>query len=156
MQNLPIVQNLPKWFLVMLAGAIFLTGAIFLGGCGSGSSTTSGSSGASTASGTAAGTPSTPAAATTPPAATTPSSSTGASSASIKQQVAGCKAVLNLATLTAGEKAKVAGICKKAESGDLAAAHAAARELCVEVINASPIASGATKERALAACKSGG
>jgi hypothetical protein len=49
-------------------------------------------------------------------------------------------------------KSKVEGICNKAASGNLAGAQAAAKEVCVEVINASPI-SGAAKQQALAACK---
>jgi hypothetical protein len=49
-------------------------------------------------------------------------------------------------------KSKVEGICNKAASGDLAGARAAAKEVCVEVIDASPI-SGAAKQQALAACK---
>jgi hypothetical protein len=48
-------------------------------------------------------------------------------------------------------KAKVEGICSKSASGDVAGARAAAKEVCVEVINASPV-SGATKERSLVAC----
>jgi hypothetical protein len=50
-------------------------------------------------------------------------------------------------------KSKVEGICNKAASGDLSGARAAAKEVCVEVLNASPIPAAA-KQRALAACKS--
>jgi hypothetical protein len=56
-------------------------------------------------------------------------------------------------TLSGSTKAKVEGICNKAADGDLAGARAAAKEVCVEVINASPIPSGSIKEHALAACK---
>ncbi|MGD0452189.1 MAG: hypothetical protein ABSB69_01205 [Solirubrobacteraceae bacterium] len=49
-------------------------------------------------------------------------------------------------------KSKVEGICNKAASGNLAGARAAAKEVCVEVINASPIPA-AEKAQALAACK---
>ncbi|MGO9320285.1 MAG: hypothetical protein ACLQBY_05735 [Solirubrobacteraceae bacterium] len=55
-------------------------------------------------------------------------------------------------TLSASVKSKVEGICNKAASGNLAGARAAAKEVCVEVINASPIPS-ADKAQALAACK---
>jgi hypothetical protein len=49
-------------------------------------------------------------------------------------------------------KAKVEGICNKAAAGDAAGARAAAEEVCVEVINASPIPAAA-KGKALAGCK---
>jgi hypothetical protein len=49
-------------------------------------------------------------------------------------------------------KAKVEGICNKAAAGDPAGARAAAKEVCVEVINASPVPA-AVKEKALAGCK---
>jgi hypothetical protein len=67
--------------------------------------------------------------------------------------VAVCKAVIQRApTLSATTKAKVESICNKAEHGDLAGARAAAKEVCAEVINASPIPAPA-KAQALAACK---
>ncbi|MGO9249628.1 MAG: hypothetical protein ACLQQB_05860 [Solirubrobacteraceae bacterium] len=49
-------------------------------------------------------------------------------------------------------KAKVEGICNKAAHGNLSGARAAAKEVCAEVINASPIPSAA-KAQALAACQ---
>ncbi|HEY5046051.1 MAG TPA: hypothetical protein VII53_09365 [Solirubrobacteraceae bacterium] len=49
-------------------------------------------------------------------------------------------------------KVKVEGICNKASSGDLAGAKTAAKEVCAEVINASPIPAAA-KAQALAACQ---
>jgi hypothetical protein len=55
-------------------------------------------------------------------------------------------------TLAASVKSKVEGICAKAANGDLAGARQAAKEVCVEVINASPIPT-ATKEKSLAECK---
>jgi hypothetical protein len=68
--------------------------------------------------------------------------------------VAGCKSLIKAApTLTASAKAKVEAICNKAGDGDLAGARQAAKEVCVEVINASPIPSGPAKEHALATCK---
>jgi hypothetical protein len=55
-------------------------------------------------------------------------------------------------TLSSSLKQKVEGICNKAASGNVAAARKAAKEVCVEVINASPLPS-ADKAQALAACK---
>ena len=55
-------------------------------------------------------------------------------------------------TLSSSLKNKVEGICNKAASGNIAAARAAAKEVCVEVINASPVPA-ADKAQALAACK---
>jgi len=67
--------------------------------------------------------------------------------------VAECKAIAQKATtLSASLKSKVEGICNKAASGNLAGARAAAKEVCVEVINASPVPA-AEKAQALAACK---
>jgi len=67
--------------------------------------------------------------------------------------VAVCKSIITRApTLSAATKAKVEGVCNKAASGDLAGARAAAKEVCAEVINASPI-SGPAKAQALAACQ---
>jgi hypothetical protein len=51
-----------------------------------------------------------------------------------------------------GLKRKLEGICNKAADGNVAAARAAAKEVCIEVINASPIPE-AEKQQALAACK---
>jgi hypothetical protein len=55
-------------------------------------------------------------------------------------------------TLSSIEKAKVEGICNKAAGGDLAGAREAAKEVCIEAIDASPI-SGAAKATALVECK---
>jgi hypothetical protein len=60
--------------------------------------------------------------------------------------------VAHATTLSASVKSKAEGICNKAASGNVAGARAAAKEVCVEVINASPIPS-AEKAQALAACK---
>jgi len=71
----------------------------------------------------------------------------------VVQAVAICKSAIQRdPQLSAAVKAKVEGICNKAASGDLAGARAAVKEVCVEVINASPIPA-ASKEQALAACK---
>ncbi|MDQ6811600.1 MAG: hypothetical protein M3Z95_06855 [Actinomycetota bacterium] len=55
--------------------------------------------------------------------------------------------------LPASTKSKVEGICKKASGGDVAGARAAAKEVCVEVINAVPLPPGISKQAALLACK---
>jgi hypothetical protein len=72
----------------------------------------------------------------------------------VADAVAECKSVIKEApTLGSSTKAKVEAICNKAADGDLAGARAAAKEVCEEVINSSPIPAGAVKEHALAACK---
>jgi hypothetical protein len=128
------------WLIVVVAGGALLVG------CGGGGSS-------STASSQTSSTP----AATSAPAATssTPTTSTGAAgSLSVQQAVASCRSVVKRATtLPANLKAKVEGICNKAANGDVAGAQAAAKEVCVEVINSYPIPSGPAKEQALAACK---
>jgi hypothetical protein len=71
----------------------------------------------------------------------------------VADAVAECKSVIKAApTLSGSAKAKVEAICNKAAAGDLAGARAAAKEVCVEVINSTPIPS-ALKEHALAECK---
>ena len=55
-------------------------------------------------------------------------------------------------TLAASTKSKVEGICSKASAGNLAGARAAAKEVCVEVIDASPIPA-AQKAKDIAECK---
>lgn len=70
----------------------------------------------------------------------------------MQQILAECQAVIHRApTLSASTKVRVEGICNKAASGDVAGARAAAKEVCVEVINASPVPAVA-KQQALAAC----
>ncbi len=69
------------------------------------------------------------------------------------QAVAECKSIIQRdPTLSTSLKAKVEGICNKAAHGNLSGARAAAKEVCAEVINASPIPSAA-KAQALAACQ---
>jgi hypothetical protein len=138
--------------------AVALMCGALLAGCGSsGSSTTSSTPAASTPTTSSTAAASKPAtAATTPTVSTatpTAPSATGLSSAAVAQYVAICKSIVDREpTLAANVKSKVEGICNKAAHGDLAAARSAAKEVCVEVINASPIPSVA-KEKALAACK---
>jgi hypothetical protein len=138
--------------------AISLLCGALLAGCGSASSptTTSGST-ASTAASTAATTASAPSTqASTATTSASPASTQNAppgGTAAVAQYEAICKEVIARApTLGAEVKSKVEGICTKAAHGDVAGARAAAKEVCVEVINASPIPSTA-KEKALAACK---
>jgi hypothetical protein len=71
----------------------------------------------------------------------------------VAQAVAVCKSIIQRdPTLSASVKDKVESICHKAANGDLAGARAAAKEVCAEVINASPIPSVA-KAQALATCQ---
>jgi hypothetical protein len=128
-----------KWLMVAVIGSMFIAGC----GSSSSSSTTSSQSTpaatSSTSSSSTTGTESTP--------------STPSSSAAVADAVAECKSVIKEApTLSGSTKAKVEAICNKAADGDLAGARTAAKEVCVEVINSTPIPS-ALKQHALAACK---
>lgn len=130
----------------LLAGAL-ICGAL-IAGCGSSSSTTS----RSTAT-TPATTSSAAAATTTSTAGTSTASNGVVPPADLAAAVAECKSVVEHATtLSSGLKSKVEGICNKAAHGNIAAARTAAKEVCVEVINASPLPAS-DKTQALAACK---
>jgi hypothetical protein len=130
------MQRPVTWLIVALMGAALLAG------CGGGSSSTASSQSTST-----------PSAATPAPATTSPTPTTGAGGLSVQQAVASCRSVVKRATtLPANLKAKVEGICNKAANGDVAGARAAAKEVCLEVINSYPIPAGAAKDQALAAC----
>jgi hypothetical protein len=120
-----------------------LVGAALLAGCGGGSSSTASSQSSST-----------PSVTTSAPAATSSTPTTGAGGGlAVQQAVSSCRSVVKRATtLPANLKAKVEGICDKAASGDLNGARAAAKEVCVEVINSYPIPAGPAKDQALAAC----
>ncbi len=136
----------------LLLMAALLCGA-FAAGCGSSSSTTSSSATASTPA--ASTTPATSTTAAAKPTPTSPATAptAAASAAAVAQYVAICKSIIaRVPTLSASEKAKVEGICNKAASGDLAGAREAAKEVCIEVIDASPI-SGADKAKDLVECK---
>jgi hypothetical protein len=136
----------------LLAGVVLCSALIC--GCGSG--------GSSTTSGSTAGTPAVTTSAASSTAATTTSSAAPPTSvipngpisaAELAAAVAECKSVIKRApTLSASLKGKVEAICNKAASGNIAAARAAAREVCDEVINSTPIPK-AEKAQALAACK---
>lgn len=129
-----MIPRLTTWLAVALTGGVLLTG------CGSSTSTTSTSQSTSTA------------------AATTASSGTAvpavANNPAVQQAVAACKhGVQSASGLSSNTKAKIEGICDKAGSGDENAAKEAARELCIELVNASPLPAGSIKERAIAECK---
>ena len=141
-----MIRELSKWLVVALVGSVFIAG------CGSSSNSTSSSQSSSTpapssaAGGTTSSTPVTTGTTSTAPTSTP-------SAAGVAQAVAACKSIITRApTLSAATKAKVEDICNKAASGDLAGARAAAKEVCAEVINASPIP-GPAKAQALAACQ---
>jgi hypothetical protein len=139
-----MIKQPSKWL------AVALVGGVFVAGCGSSSSSSSSSASSSTSapsSETTATTSSTP--------ATTSTSSTSTPSGAVSAAVAECKSAVKLApTLSSSVKAKIEGVCAKAAT-DPQAARQAAKEVCVEVINASPIPAGVAKEHALAGCKSG-
>jgi hypothetical protein len=133
-----MIRQRSRWLVVVVIGSMFIAG------CGSSSSSSSTSSQSSSPAATSGTTTSTP--------STTTSGAPG--SAAVADAVAECKSVIKEApTLGASTKAKVEAICNKAADGDLAGARAAAKEVCEEVINSSPIPAGAIKEHALAACK---
>jgi len=126
----------------MLLAAI--SSAAVLAGCGSSSSSSSPAS-ASTAASTAS-TPAIPAGTPTIPSGTP-------SSAQIALAVEECKKIIaSESKLSQGAKEKLEGACAKAAKGDTAAVKQAAREVCEEVINASPLPAAA-KEQAQANCK---
>ncbi len=121
----------PLFVVVLLCG-------VLVAGCGSSSSSTT------------SGSTSTSAPATTSKSATT---TPNVATAGIAQYVAACKQVIkHEPTLSADVKSKVEGICNKAADGDLEGARKAAKEVCIEVVNASPIPAAA-KAQAVAACK---
>lgn len=146
-----MIRQLSKWLVVALAGGVLIAG------CGSSSNSTSSSQSSSTpapssaAGGTTSSTPATTG--TTSTSSPTTTSGVPTSPVGLAQAVAVCKSVIQREpTLSASLKAKVEGICNKAASGNLAGARAAAKEVCVEVINASPVPAAA-KAQALAACQ---
>jgi hypothetical protein len=132
---------------------------VLIAGCGSSNPTSSNSTPAQVISVTqpASTTASTGTTSTSPTTTSTSTPSVPTSipttAAGVAEAVAVCKSVIQRdPTLSASLKAKVEGICNKAASGNLAGARAAAKEVCAEVINASPIPAVA-KSEALAACQ---
>jgi len=142
-----MTRQLSTWLVVALVG-------VFIAGCGSSSSSTS-SSQSSAATATTSSTPAAGGTTSTSGTTTTPSvpTSVPTTAAGVAQAVAACKSIIQSEpTLSSSLKAKVEGICNKAANGDLAGARTAAKEVCAEVINASPIPAAA-KAQALAACR---
>jgi hypothetical protein len=144
--------------------SLFVIGLLcvaLIAACGGSSSTTSGSTATSapaTASTTAASKPATSTTAAPKKPATSKTATPGisepiTSAAVVKRYVAICKQIVQREpSLAASVKSKVEGICAKAASGDVAGARAAAKEVCVQVINASPLPA-VDKQEEIAACK---
>lgn len=99
---------------------------------------------------TTSGTPATSPAAQTK--ATRPATS-GTTSVGVAQYVAICRSFIKKEPqLLASKKAKVEGMCYKVSRSNVAGARALAKEVCVEVVGASPIPIVA-RRKALAACR---
>jgi hypothetical protein len=133
--------------------------AALLAACGSGGSSTTSSSSATSVPTTSTvvakpTTTSTTAPRTPTTTATTPALPLSAEEASgVKTYVAICKLIIaREPKLAASTKSKVEGICSKAAAGNLTGARAAAKEVCVEVVSASPIPA-VEKAKDIAACK---
>jgi hypothetical protein len=115
-----------------------LTGVLLLAGCGhTGTSTVKSSSGAASTAATG-----------------TSSTGTGPGSKASREQVAtACaRAIEKAPTIAPGVKPHLVQICEKAASPDAATRRKAAREACVELVIASHIPAGPSRERALAIC----
>jgi hypothetical protein len=134
--------------------AVLLLGGALLAGCGGGSSTTT-----TTTTTTSTPAPAAKAPAATAPAATAPGSTaqttTGAKPlAGAPQAIDACKRqIQSTRNLSASVRSKLEAVCVKAASGDTAAVKQAGREVCEEVINTSRLPAGASKDKALAACR---
>jgi len=108
--------------------AVASVGVALLAGCGS--SSTSSQSSTSGQTSTAAGT-----------------------SVAGQQDVAGCKhGIQSQSELSASAKARLEKICEKAANGNPATLQQVAHEACVELVNASHVPAGISKEEALAIC----
>ena len=135
--------------------AAALACAALLAGCGSSTTSTTATTSSTAAAQGTTGSGTTATAETSTSASTpTPTTSTAAPNPAVVAQYADvCKAIIkSVPSLSATVKAKVEGICNKAAKGDEASARAAAKEVCVEVISASPIPAAA-KQKSLAECK---
>jgi hypothetical protein len=131
------MRTLFTWLSIPLAAGILLAG------CGSSSSSsTSGSTPSTTA--TANSTSSST-------ASTTGSTTSPATAAAVESCRRGAKAI---PTLSSSTRVKIETICDKAASGDPAAVRTAAREVCEEIVKASPLPEGSAKQHAIAGCKS--
>jgi hypothetical protein len=126
------MRTLFTWLSIPLAAGVLLAG------CGSSSSSS-----------TSASTSSTGAGSTT--ASTTGSTTSQATAAAVESCRRGAKAI---PTLSSATRSKIEAICDKAASGEPAAVRTAAREVCEEIVKASPLPSGSAKQHAIAGCKS--
>jgi hypothetical protein len=129
--------------------ALPLVVSALLAGCG-------GSSSATTSSSQTSSTPAATSTAATSTATTGASTTPGGSAAALgtPRAVAECKRAIKAApTLPAKAKVKLEAACERAAHGDLAAVKQAAREVCQEVINSSPVPNGPEKAKALSACQ---
>jgi hypothetical protein len=115
-----------------------LTSALLLAGCGhTGTSTVTSSRGA----------------ASTGAAGTSSTGPSAGSKASPGQAATACaRAIEKAPTIAPSVKPHLVQICEKAASPDVATRRQAAREACVEVVIASHIPAGPSRERALAIC----
>jgi hypothetical protein len=134
------MRTLFTWLSIPLAAGVLLAG------CGSSSSSSTSGSTSSTAAGST--TPSTTGS-TTP--STTGSTTSPATAAAVESCRRGAKAI---PTLSSSTRVKIETICDKAASGDPAAVRTAAREVCEEIVKASPLPEGSAKQHAIAGCKS--
>jgi hypothetical protein len=132
------MRTLFTWLLIPLAAGVLLAG------CGSSSSSsTSGST-----SSTAATTSSTSSSA---PSTTGTTTNNTAAATAVESCKRGAKAI---PTLSGSTRSKIEAICEKAATGDAAATRTAAREVCEEIVKASPLPEGSAKQHAIAGCKS--
>jgi hypothetical protein len=136
-----MTRRLSTWLVLVALGATVLAGC-----GGGGSSSTSANQSGSTATTTSSTVKTTATTVTVP-------SNIPITPGAVGQAVAVCKSIIDRApTLSSSTRAKVEAICNKAAHGDEAGARAAAKGVCAEVIDASPIPAAA-KAQALAACK---
>jgi hypothetical protein len=126
------MRTLFTWLLIPLAAGVLLAG------CGSSSSSSTSSSTSSTATGS------------TTPTSTTDLTKSSATAAAVESCRRGAKAI---PTLSSSTRTKIETICDKAASGNPAAVRTAAREVCEEIVRASPLPEGSAKQHAVAGCK---
>jgi hypothetical protein len=113
--------------------AVAITGGAFVAGCGGSSGGSSSTSSQTTSAG----------------------QTTGPGTSVVGQQdVAGCKhSIQSQAQLSASAKARLEKICEKAANGNPATLQQVAHEACVELVNASHVPAGVSRQEALAICK---
>jgi hypothetical protein len=135
-----MIRSRSTWLVGLLACGALITG------CGSSSKPTSSSQSSSSSSSPAT-------TATTSSTPTTSSTNSSKSGTSLQAEIATCKhEIASQSTLPAGAKAKLEAVCGEAAKGNTAAVKKAAREVCEEVIDKSPVPAS-DKQQALAACK---